>query len=206
MNFSIQIKIAPFDIYPGLLKIKSNKYMWTQAFGNVNQQWKQRYVCKIRFRRCYAAVNPWRTPRSTHPNESDYDRELFVQLRMSVSMATLEYHKVVPGRLSGCSQKSRKTIECIYRLLNYYNVEGDSFLDRIIIGSEMRCYHHAPDLSHQRKSAWRSHQLAKVCTLLFGGGKVLLAWISSNQKKSSPLYRNDKLKTLNIDIQASGVT
>lgn len=174
--------------------------MWTQAFENVNQQWRQRYVCKRRFRRlrsCQATKNTsiysseWIGLWSGAPN---------VQLRMSVPIATLEYYKVVPGRPSGCSQKSRKTTEWIYRLLNYYNVEGDSFLDRIIIGGEMRCHHPAPDLS-----ARRCHQLAKVCRLLFGKGKMLLAWISSNQDNSSALYRNNKLKTLNIDIQARGL-
>jgi len=77
---------------------------------------------------------------------------------LETMMAMLEYHKVcarwVPRMLT---QKHKEhSMQVCQDLLNQYEAEGDSFLNRIITGDETRCHHYEPE------SKWQSMEWQHV--------------------------------------------
>ena len=83
-------------------------------------------------------------------------RELCTELNIGFSaletmVATLEYRKVcarwVPRMLIQGHKEHRMQI--CQDLLNQYEAEGDSFLDRIITGDETWCHHYEPESKRQ---------------------------------------------------------
>jgi len=82
--------------------------------------------------------------------------ELCTELNMDFSaletmVATLEYHKVcarwVPRMLTEEHKEHR--MQVCQDLLNEYEAEGDSLLDRIITGDETWCHHYEPESIRQ---------------------------------------------------------
>jgi histone-lysine N-methyltransferase SETMAR len=75
---------------------------------------------------------------------------------METMVATLEYHKVcarwVPRMLTQEHKENR--MQVCQDLLNQYEADGDSFLDRIITGDETWCHHYKPELKTQSME-WR---------------------------------------------------
>jgi len=108
-------------------------------------------------------------------------RELCTELNIGCSaletmVATLEYRKVcarwVPRMLTQ-EHKELRMQNC-QDLLNQYEAEGDSFLDRIITGDEKWCHHYEPE-SRRQSMEWRhvnSPSKNKFKTLL-SAGKVM---------------------------------
>ena len=87
-------------------------------------------------------------------------RELCTELNigcnaLEMMVATLEYHKVcarwVPRMLT--QDHKEHCMQVCQDLLNQYEAEGDSFLDRIITGDETWCHHYEPE-SKQQSMEW----------------------------------------------------
>jgi hypothetical protein len=79
-------------------------------------------------------------------------RELCTELNIGFSaletmLATLEYCKAcVRWVLRMLTQEHKgDRMQVCQDLFNHYEAEGDSFLDRIITGDEMWCYHYEPE-------------------------------------------------------------
>ena len=99
-------------------------------------------------------------------------------------VATLEYGKAcarwVPRMLT--QEHKERRMQVCQELLNQYEAEGDSFLDRIISGDETWCHHYEPQAKRQSKE-WRHvnspskkkfrrcRQRVKGCALSFGIGE-----------------------------------
>jgi len=70
---------------------------------------------------------------------------------LEAMVATLEYRKVcarwVPRMLTQEHKEHR--MQVCQELLNQYEAEGDSFLDRIITGDETWCHHYEPESKRQ---------------------------------------------------------
>jgi hypothetical protein len=88
-------------------------------------------------------------------------RELCTELNIGFNaletiVATLEYRKVyarwVPRMLTQEYKEHR--MEVCQSLLDQYEAEGDSLLDRITTGDETWCYHYEPWSKRQRME-WR---------------------------------------------------
>jgi hypothetical protein len=75
---------------------------------------------------------------------------------LETMLATLEYREVcarwVPWKLT--QERKDHRIQVSQDLLNHYEAEGDSFLERIITSDEMWCHRYEPE-SKQQSMEWR---------------------------------------------------
>ena len=98
-------------------------------------------------------------------------RELCSEPNMETMVATLEYREVcarwVPRMLTQEHKEHRMQI--CHDLLNQYEAEADSFLDRIITGYETWCHHYEPE------SKRHLHGVA-TCGIIFGAILVGSEW------------------------------
>ena len=95
---------------------------------------------------------------------------------LETMVAMLEYRKVcarwVPRMLTQEHKEHR--MQVCQDLLNQYEAEGDSFLDRIITGDETWCHHYEPE-SKRQSMEWRPPLVqiftSVACRLLFIAGE-----------------------------------
>jgi len=151
-------KIAPNDIHRRLLNVYgyqtvdvSTVRRWVACFSSGDSDVKD----KPRSGRPCTAVTPRneeRLDQLIHVNRRITTRELFTELNIGCNaleamVATLEYRKVcarwVPRMLTQEHEEHR--MQVCQDLLNQYEAEGDSFLDRIITGDETWCHHYEPE-------------------------------------------------------------
>jgi len=108
-------------------------------------------------------------------------RELCTELNigffaLETIVATLEYRKVctrwVPQMLTQEHKEHR--MQVCRDLLNQYEAEGDSFLDRITTSDEMWCHHYEPE-SKRQSMKWRHVESPskKKFKMLLSVGKVM---------------------------------
>ena len=126
-------------------------------------------------------LNEERLNQLIRANRQIMTRELCTELNigfiaLETIVATLEYRKVctrwVPQMLTQEHKEHR--MQVFRDLLNQYEAEGDSFLDRIITGDETWCHHYEPE-SKRQSMKWRhvkSPSKKKFKTLL-SVGKVM---------------------------------
>jgi len=156
-------KIAPNDIHWCLLNIYGDQTVDVSSarrcmvhFSSGDSDVKD----KPRSGRPCTAVTPWNKERLNQlicANQRITTRELCTELNISCNaleamVATLEYCKNcarwVPRMLTQEHKEHR--MQVCQDLLNQYEAEGDSFLDRIITGDETWCHHYEPE------SKWQS--------------------------------------------------
>jgi len=142
-------KMAPNDIHQRLLNIYGDQTVdvstvrrWVARFSSGDSDVKD----KPRSRRPCTAVTPRneeRLDQLMHTNQQITTRELCMELNIGCNaletmVATLEYRKVcarwVPQMLTQEHKEHR--MQVCQDLLNQYEAEGDSFLDRIITGDK----------------------------------------------------------------------
>ena len=145
-------KIAPNDIHRRLLNVYGDQTVdvstvrrWVARFSSGDSDVKD----KPRSGRPCTAVTPRneeRLDQLIRANRRITTRELCTELNIGCNaleamVATLEYRKVcarwVPRMLT---QENR--MQVCQDLLNQYEADGDSFLDRIITGDETWCHHY----------------------------------------------------------------
>ena len=162
---------------------------WVVCFSSGDSDVKD----KPRSGRPYTAVTPRneeRLDQLIRANRRITTRELCAELNIGFNaletmVATLEYRKVrsrwVPRMLTQGHEEHR--MQVCQDLLNQYEAEGDSFLDRILTGDETWCHHYEPG-SKRQSMEWRhvnspSKKKFKtlpsagevICALSFGIGK-----------------------------------
>ena len=88
-------------------------------------------------------------------------RELCTELNISFSaletmVAMLEYHKVCTRWVQQMLTQEHKEhhMQVSQELMNQYEAEGESFLDRIITGDKTLCHHYEPE-SKRQSMDWR---------------------------------------------------
>ena len=128
---------------------------WVARFSSGDSNMKD----KPCFRQPCTAVTPRneeRLDQLIRANQQITTRELCMELNIRFSaletmVATLEYHKVcarwVPRILTQEHKEHR--MQVCQDLLDQYETEGDSFLDRIITGDETWCHHYEPESKRQ---------------------------------------------------------
>jgi hypothetical protein len=157
------------------------------------QQWRQRCDRQATFWWPCTSVNP--------QNEECFDqlisssrrittRELCTELNigfnaLEMMFAMLEYCKVCARWVLWMLTQEHKDhlMQVCQDLLNHYEAEGNSFLDRIISGDMMWCHHYEPE-SKQQSMEWRHANfpskkklktqppVGKVMCTVFGIGKA----------------------------------
>jgi len=150
-------KIAPNDIHQRLLNVYGEQTVdvstvrrWVARFSSGNSDVKDkphsRWPC--------TAVTPQNEERLDQlvcVNRQIKTRELCTELNISCNaleamVATLEYRKVctrwVPRMLT--QEHKERRMQVCQDLLNQYEAEGNSFLDRIITGDETWRHHYEP--------------------------------------------------------------
>ena len=155
-------KIAPNDIRRRLLNVYGDQTVdvgtvrrWVALFSSGDSDVKD----KPRSGRTSTAVTPRneeRLDQLIRANRWITTRELCTELNIGFSaletmVATLEYRKVcarwVPRMLTQEHKEHR--MQVCQDLLNQYEAECDSFLDRIITGDETWCHHYEPEAKLQ---------------------------------------------------------
>ena len=161
-------KIAPIDIHRRLLKVYGNQTVdvstvrrWVIRFSRGDNHVND----KPRSGRPCTAVNPQneeRLDQLIRANRRITTRELCTELNVGFNaletmLATLGYRKVcakwVPRTLT--QEEKNHRMQVCQDLLNQYEAEGDSFLDRIIAGEETWCNRSEPD--SKQHSVERQH-------------------------------------------------
>jgi len=103
--------------------------------------------------------------------------ELYIGFNaLEMMVVTLKYRKVctrwVPQMLT--KEHEEHCMQVCQDLLNQYEAEGDSFLDRIITGDKTWCHHHEPE-SKRQSMDWRhvNSPSKKKFKTLPSAGKVM---------------------------------
>ena len=207
-------KIAPNDFHRRLLNVYADQTVdvstvrrWVARFSSGYSDVKD----KPRSGRPYTAVTPRNEERFDQlirANRRITTRELCTELNIGCNaleamVATLEYRKVctrwVPRMLTQEHKEHR--MQVCQDLLNQYEPEGDSFLDRIITGDETWCHHYEPE-SKRQSMEWRhanSPSKKKFKTLPSAGkvtctvfwdrkGVILLDFLEPGQTITSDRY------------------
>jgi len=155
-------KIAPNDIYRRLLNVYRDQ---TVDVSTVK-------LCMVHFSSGNSDVkgkprSGWPCTVVTPPNEEHLDQLIRTNQRITTKdlcmepnicfsalkmmVAALEYHKVctrwVPQMLT--QEHKEHCMQVCQDLLNQYEAEGDSFLDRIITSDETWCHHYEPESKRQ---------------------------------------------------------
>ena len=108
-------------------------------------------------------------------------RELCMELNIGFNaletmVATLEYHKVCTRWVLRMLTQEHKEhcMQVCQDLLNQYEAECHSFLDRNITGDEMWCHHYKPE-SKWQSMEWQhvNSPLKKKFKMLASAGKVM---------------------------------
>jgi len=155
-------KIAPNDIHRCLLNIYGDQTVdvntvrwWVAHFSSGDSDMKD----KPRSGQPCTAVTPRnkeRLDQLIHVNWRIMTRELCTELNISCNaletmVAMLEYRKFcarwVPRMLT--QEHKEHCMQVCQGLLNQYEAEGDSFLDRIITGDKTWCHHYKPESKRQ---------------------------------------------------------
>ena len=207
-------KIAPSDIHRRLLNVYGDQTVdvstvrrWVARFSSGDSDVKD----KPRSGRPCTAVTPRneeRLDQLIRANRRITTRELCTELNigsnaLEMMLATLEYCKVcarwVPRMLTHEHKEYR--MQVCQDLLNQYEAESDSFLDRLITGDETWCHHYEPE-SKGQSMEWRhvnSQSKKKSKTLSLAGkvmctvfwdrkGVVLLDFLEAGQTINSDRY------------------
>ena len=205
---------APSDIHRCLLNIYRDQTVdvstvreWVACFSSGNNDVKGKpcsgWPC--------TAVTPW--------NEECFDqlicknrwittRELCTKLNigfsaLEVMVSMLEYRKIcarwVPRMVT--QEHKEQHMQVCQGLLNQYETEGDSFLDRIITGDETWCHHYEPESKQQSMEWWHVNSPSKkkfktlpsagkvMCTLFWDRkGVILLDFLGPGQTINSDRY------------------
>jgi len=207
-------KIAPNDIHRRLLNVYGDQTVdvstvrrWVARFSSGDSDVKD----KPRSGRPCTAVTPRneeRLDQLIRANRRITTRELCTELNIGCNaleamVATLGYRKVcarwVPRMLTQEHKENR--MQVCQDLLNQYEADGDSFLDRIITGDETWCHHYEPE-SKRQSMEWRhvnSPSKKKFKTLPSAGkvmctvfwdrkGVILLDFLEPGQTINSDRY------------------
>jgi len=162
-------------------------------------------------RRPFTAVTPRneeRLDQLIRANRRITTRELCMELNIGCNaletvVATLEYRKVCARSVPFMFTQEHKEhrMQVCQDLLNQYEAEGDSFLDRIITGEEACCQHYEPE-SKRQSMEWRhvnspSKEKFKtqasagkvMCTVFWDRkGVILLDFLEPGQTINSDRY------------------
>jgi len=180
-------KIAAKDIQRRLLKVYGDQTVdvsrvrwWVARFSSGDSDVKDKPSSG---RPCTAVTprNEERLDQLIRANRRITTRELCTELNISFNalqtmVASLEYRNVsarwVPRMLTQVHIEHR--MQVCQDLLNQYEAEDDSFLDRIIIGDETWCHHYEPE-SKRQPMVWRhvNSPSKKMFKTLPSAGKVM---------------------------------
>ena len=169
IKFLHAVKIAPSNIRQRLLNVYRDQTVdvstvwWVARFSSSDSDVKD----KPHSGRPHTAVT---TRNEEHLNQLTCaiwritTRELCMELNIGFNalgtmVATLEYRKVcirwVPRMLT--RENKEHQMQVCWDILNQYEAEGDSFLDRIITSDETWCHHYEPG-SKQQSMEWVTYE------------------------------------------------
>ena len=180
-------KISPSDIHQHLLNIYRDQRVdvstvrwWVACFSSGDSDMKDkprsRWPCTALTSRNEECLD-----QLIRANRRITTRELCTELNISFNalqtmVASLEYRNVsarwVPRMLTQVHIEHR--MQVCQDLLNQYEAEDDSFLDRIITGDETWCHHYEPESKRQSMEWWHVNSpLKKKFKTLPPAGKVM---------------------------------
>ena len=151
-------KIAPNDIHRRLLNVYGDQTVdvstvrrWVVRFSSGDSDVKDK-PCSGGSCTAVKPRNEERLDQLIHVNRQITTREPCTELNIDCNaleamVVTLEYREVCARWLPRMFTQEHKEnrMQVFQDLLNQYEAEGDSFLDRILTGDETWCHHYEPE-------------------------------------------------------------